>query len=271
MPRRALTAREDAAGYTGLDAAFTGSYTLSGFGDGSRFAMPPPSVVGAGSSAVPSIDNWPASARLHGSSVERSVAKPTLLRDIEEFVETELVRSTRAVVARAPPPRRRSIALPPPPPQAVLGCTEAHSPARLQVYREAFHMFASEFRTYKPLLVAVIREYDAMLEAVEVNAGALLAMSSQVESTKHEAAALIAAAAKASETRAEGAEERIRGLVGAVHAREADLSAAHRDAADARNARDAALTKYADMKGASQGLIKVRGARGQRLRGGGGI
>jgi hypothetical protein len=52
-------------------------------------------------------------------------------------------------------------------------------------------------------------------------------------------------------------EERIRTLVGRTHTLDADLVASHKDAADARNARDAALSKYADMKSATQGLVKV--------------
>lgn len=66
-------------------------------------------------------------------------AKPTFLKQLQEFVADEL---------------------------ALVGCETVGPPCaeRLQVYREAFTFFIEDFRTYKPILSAIKAEYEGMLD-----------------------------------------------------------------------------------------------------------
>ena len=69
-----------------------------------------------------------------------SGAKPRFLKQIEHFIESELM--------------------------AIGATSEGGEPsaARLQVFREAFQYVIDDFKTYKPLLAAIKNEYDMLLD-----------------------------------------------------------------------------------------------------------
>lgn len=100
-------------------------------GESKKRPQPPPPLAGK------------SAARLRPVSSGTLPNKPKFLQDIEAYIETELL--VLGVDASA---ERRGHAV------------EAQ---RLQVFREAFHMLLADFRTYRPLLSMIMREYEAMI------------------------------------------------------------------------------------------------------------
>ena len=124
------TGRAKGLGEKGRGAVYSGlggiGYTLKG--NSTRFLLPQTDVYTG------------ADIGLVASTASASAPKPKFLKEVEQFIASEL----RALGLSQEP-------------------TEP-SAARLQVFREAFQYVIDDFKTYKPVLSAIKNEYDLLLD-----------------------------------------------------------------------------------------------------------
>ena len=107
------------------------SYSLSVGDNQGTYLMPSTKNE---SSAERSVAVWPAV-----SGTSSTTSKPKLLQKLEKFIRDEFAALS-------------------------INRSNGSSRASLQVYREAFDMFMSRFRAYKPLLLSIKQEYELLLE-----------------------------------------------------------------------------------------------------------
>eukprot|EP00741_Cyanophora_paradoxa_P002711 tig00000622_g2631.t1 len=91
--------------------------------------------------------------------------KPRLLQELETYVEREL-----GLLKAAP---------------------DQPSEARLQVYSEAFECFIENFRTYKPVLATIKREYDGLLANYQQQLRLMLPVQAKLATLKEETLFLV--------------------------------------------------------------------------------